>query len=97
MTFEIMFNGVENGNYKMKLCSCNPNYLIELSVDSGSFDTFLSALMVEVPNDFRDIAYRYLIDCATKYFEDHPISEDEKERFFELLGEITEEDYEDGE
>ncbi len=95
MTFEIMFNGVENGNYKIKIC--NRKSKIELNVDSGSFDKFLSALMVEVPNDFRDIAYRYLIDCAIKYFENHPISEDEKERFFELLGEITEEDYEDGE
>lgn len=95
MTFEIMFNGVEDGNYKMKLCDHESK--IELSVDSWSFDTFLSALMVEVPNDFRDIAYRYLIDCATKYFENHPISEEEKERFFELLNEITEEDYEDGE
>lgn len=95
MTFEIMFNGVEDGNYKMKLCDHESK--IELSVDSWSFDTFLSALMVEVPNDFRDIAHRYLIDCATKYFENHPISEEEKERFFELLGEITEEDYEDGE
>lgn len=95
MTFEIMFDGVENGNYKMKLCDRQSK--IELNVDSWSFDTFLSALMVELPNDFRDIAYRYMADCATKYFENHPISEDEKERFYELLGEITEEDYEDGE
>ena len=95
MTFEIMFDGVENGNYKMKLCDRQSK--IELNVDSWSFDTFLSALMVEMPNDFRDIAYRYMVDCATKYFENHPISEDEKERFYELLGEITEEDYEDGE
>ena len=93
MTYEIMFDGVEGNKYMMKLCG--PNSKIVLNVDSGSFDTFLSALMVEVPNDFRDIAYRYLINCAIKYFEDHPISEDEKERFFELLGEITEEDYED--
>lgn len=97
MTFKIVFDGVEDGNYKMKLCSCNPNYLIELNVDSWSFEKFLSALMVEVPNDFRDSTYRYLIDCATKYFENHPISEEEKERFFELLGEIAEEDYEEEE
>lgn len=95
MTFKIVFDEVEDGNYKMKLCDRESK--IELSVDSWSFDSFLSALMVEVPNDFRDIAYRYLIDCATKYFEKHPISEEEKERFFELLGEIAEEDYEDGE
>lgn len=95
MTFNIMFDGVENGNYKMKLCSHESK--IELNVDSWSFDSFLSALMVEVPNDFRDSAYRYMVDCATHYFENHPISEEEKERFFELLGEIAEEDYEDGE
>lgn len=95
MTFKIMFDGVEGNKYMMKLCGNDSK--IVLNVDSWSFDKFLSALMVEVPNDFRDIAYRYLIDCATKYFENHPISEDEKERFFELLDEITEEDYEDGE
>ena len=95
MTYEIMFDGVEDGNYMMKLCDRQSK--IELSVDSWSFEKFLSALMVEVPNDFRDIVYRYMVDCATKYFENHPISEEEKERFFELLGEIAEEDYEDGE
>lgn len=95
MTFKIVFDGVEDGNYKMKLCGHESK--IELSVDSWSFEKFLSALMVEVPNDFRDIAYRYLIDCATHYFENHPIPEEEKEKFFELLGEIAEEDYEDGE
>lgn len=95
MTFNIMFDGVENGNYKMKLCDRHSK--IELNVDSWSFDKFLSALMVEVPNDFRDIVHRYMVDCAINYFENHPISEKEKERFFELLGEITEEDQEDGE
>lgn len=95
MTFKIMFDGVENGNYVMKLCDRESKF--ELNVDSWSFGTFLSTLMVEVPNDFRDVAYRYMINCAINYFENHPISEDEKERFFELLGEIAEEDYEDGE
>lgn len=95
MTFHIMFDGVESGNYMVRLCGHESK--IELSVDSCSFDTFLSALMVEVPNDFRDAVYKYMIDCATHYFENHPISEEEKERFFELLGEIAEEDYEDGE
>ena len=95
MTFHIMFDGVESGNYMVRLCGCESK--IELSVDSWSFEKFLSALMVEVPNDFRDSAYRYMVDCATKYFENHPIPEEEKEKFFELLGEIAEEDYEDGE
>ena len=94
MTFKIVFDGVENGNYKMKLCGHESK--IELNVDSWSFDSFLSALMVEVPNDFRDIAYRYLFDCATKYFEKHPNAKGYV-GFFELLGEIAEEDYEDGE
>ena len=94
MTFKIVFDGVENGNYKMKLCGHESK--IELNVDSWSFDSFLSALMVEVPNDFRDIAYRYMVDCATKYFEKHPNAKGYV-GFFELLGEIAEEDYEDGE
>ena len=94
MTFNIMFDGVENGNYKMKLCDHQSK--IELNVDSWSFGKFLSALMVEVPNDFRDIAYRYMVDCATKYFEAHPDAKGYV-GFFELLGEIAEEDYEDGE
>lgn len=94
MTYKIMFDGVEDGNYKMKLCGCESK--IELSVDSWSFDTFLSALMVEVPNDFRDTVYKYMIDCATKYFEAHPNAKGYV-GFFELLGEIAEEDYEDGE
>lgn len=94
MTFKIMFDGVEDGNYKMKLCDHQSK--IELNVDSWSFDTFLSALMVEVPNDFRDTVYKYMIDCATKYFEAHPNAKGYV-GFFELLGEIAEEDYEDGE
>lgn len=94
MTFEIMFDGVEDGNYMMKLCDHQSK--IELSVDSWSFDKFLSALMVEVPNDFRDVVYKYMIDCATHYFEAHPNAKGYV-GFFELLGEIAEEDYEEEE
>ena len=95
MTFHIMFDGVEDGIYMMELYDRESK--IELNVDPGSFDKFLSALMVEVPNDFRDIVYRYLIDCATKYFEKNPIPEEEKERFYELIGNMDEFDYEEEE
>ena len=95
MTFNIMFDGVEDGNYKMKLCDRESK--IELNVDSWSFEKFLSALMVEVPNDFRDTVHRYLVDCATKYFEKNPIPEEEKERFYELIGNMDEFDYEEEE
>ena len=67
MTFHIMFDGVEDGNYKMKLCDRESK--IELSVDSWSFGKLLSALMVEVPNYFRDNVYKYMIDLDYLYKE----------------------------
>ena len=93
MTFDMGYIGPDyNGGYRIKFTDLTDTQ-IYLSVDAGSFGKALTDIFKDFPNDFRDTVYKYMIDCATKYFEAHPNSKGYI-RFFELLGEIAEEDYE---
>ena len=91
MSFEISLNGVWDGEYQTVLK--NNKCKMALNISPYSFEKYLKDLFREVPNDFRDVVYAYLVDCATKYFEAHPNAKGYV-GFFELLGEIAEEDYE---
>lgn len=90
MTFHIGLNKVVNGEYQTILNQDDCN--IVLNIDSGSFSEYLSILFQEMPNDFRYVVYDYIVDCAFEYLEKHPISEEERDRFFDLLDKISEEE-----
>ena len=94
MTFVMEYIGPNyNGGYKLKLTDSS-NTQINLDVHGWSFGKTLMDIFKDFPNDFRDEVYHYMVDCATKYFSDHPDAKGYI-RFFELLEEISEHDYEE--
>lgn len=93
MSYKITLDDMWDNEYRTVLNDGNSK--IFLTVSPFSFEGYLRDLFKEAPNDFRDVVHAYLIDCAFKYFKTHPISEEEKDRFFELLDELDEFDYEE--
>lgn len=93
MTFHMKYTGPDyNGGYRVRFTDLTDTY-ISLTVDAGSVDKTFMDIFKDFPNDFRDMVYKCMVDYATKYFEAHPDAKGYV-GFFELLGEIAEEDYE---
>lgn len=94
MTFDMEYIGPDyNGGYQLEFGDSSETR-IRLDVDAGSFSKALTKIFKDFPNDFRDEVYKYMVDCAEKYFSDHPNAKGYV-GFFELLGEISEHDYEE--
>lgn len=94
MTFDVSFEGFEGyGDYLLRFKEKTTD--ITLEVNHVDFAEMLDNLFKESPDDFRDVVWEYLTECGEKYFENNPISDDEKERFYEILGNITDYEYED--
>ena len=94
MTFDMEYIGPDyNGGYRIRLTDSTDTQ-IYFSVDAGSFGKALTDIFKDFPNDFRDEVYKYMVDCAEKYFSDKPNAKGYV-GFFELLEEISEHDYED--
>lgn len=95
MTFDIEYVGPDyNGGYQLGFEDSRETK-IRLNVDAGSFSKTLTNIFKDFPNDFRDEVHNLMVDYALAYFEENPIPEDERERFFELIGRIAEHNYED--
>lgn len=97
MTFDMEYIGTDyNGNYRVGFTDMIDTH-ISLTVNAGSFSKAFEDMFKDFPNDFRDMVHRCMADYALAYFENNPIPEDDRERFFELLEEITDYDYEESE
>ena len=96
MTFEMEYTRPNhNGGYNLRFTD-STNTQINLDVHGWSFGKALTDIFKDFPNDFRDEVHKCMVDYALAYFQTNPIPEDEQERFFDLIGEITEHDYEEG-
>ncbi len=96
MTFDMGYIGPDyNGGYRVRFTDSTDTH-ISLTVNAGSVKA-LTDIFDDFPNDFRDMVHRCMVDYALAYFNENPIPEEEKERFFDLIGEITDYDYEEKE
>ena len=94
MTFDMEYIGTDyNGNYRVGFTDMIDTH-VSLTINAESFGKSFTDIFKDFPNDFRDIIYKCMVDYALAYFEDNPIPEDDREKFFELFGEITDYDYE---
>lgn len=95
MTYDMGYIGPDyNGGYRVRFTDSTDTH-ISLNVNAGSVDKALMDIFKDFPNDFRDMVHRCMVDYALAYFKDNPITEDDRERFFDLIGEITDYDYEE--
>ena len=95
MTFDMEYVEPDyNGGYRVRFTDSTDTHIC-LNVNAGSVDKALTDIFEDFPNDFRDMVHKCMVDYALAYFKDNPIPEDDRERFFDLIGEITDYDYEE--
>lgn len=95
MTFDMEYIGPDYyGGYRIRFMDSTDTQTY-LSVNAGSVDKALTDIFKDFPNNFRDMIHRCMVDYALAYFEDNPIPMDDRERFFDLIGEIADYDYEE--
>lgn len=95
MTFDVEYIGPDyDGGYQLGFGDSRETRIC-LNVNAESFGKALKNIFKDFPNDFRDEVHNLMIDYALAYFNENPIPEDERERFFELIERIAEHDYEE--